>query len=105
MADEPNGIGFTDDELAHQRGQEAESFMKFIQDGEQYFLKLMSQLETEMINSILGLRPMDKELFTVYKAQLEGLYTPLQRVGADIEIGKQAFNRINGIEDENKGIL
>lgn len=102
--DEPKPT-FTDDELSYQKGQEAESYLRSIQEGDQYFLKLMSELEKELINTILGLRATDKESFTVYKAQLEGLYTPIQRVENDILIGKLAWARIQGIEPQKKGIL
>ena len=94
----------TDEEL-HQRGQEAEDFMRSCQEGSQYFLNLMSEIEAEVKNNILSLKPEYQEMFTIYKAQLDGLTVPMMRVIQDIEAGKQAWNRINGIVDETQGIL
>jgi hypothetical protein len=96
---------FTDDELAYQRGQEAEAFMRFCQEGEQYFLKLMESMTAELRQEILDLDPMSTQRFTVLKAQLNGITDPMTRVLSDIMSGKQAWMRINNLEDKTKGIL
>lgn len=96
---------FTDDELQHQRGQEAEAFMRFVQEGEQYFLKTLEKIEGEIKEQIFNLRPWQKEEFTVLKAKLECLYEPMKHVLIDIELGKSAYNRITGTIDTTEGIL
>jgi hypothetical protein len=93
------------DEDMHERGQEAEQFLRFIQDGNQYFLKLMSQLEGELLGRLRSLSPSQRDQFSEVKAQLDGIYEPLHRVHVDIELGKAAWARINGVEDQTQGIL
>lgn len=94
-----------EDEKAHQRGQDAEQFMKFIQDGEKYFLKLLTECETEIANSLLNLSPESTMGFTILQAQRQALYEPLKRVYIDIELGKKAYARLTGTEDKTTGIL
>lgn len=96
---------FTDDELLYQKGQDAESFMRFINEGGKYFLTILTQIENELVNNLLSLSPLQVKDFTVLKSQLECLYAPITRVHQDIELGKQAWNRINGIIDKTQGIL
>ena len=96
---------FTKDELLHREGQEAEAFMRFINEGEKYFLKVLTQIENELVNSIISLNPLQMKEFAVLKSQLECLYSPITRVHQDIELGKMAWDRINGIVDKTKGIL
>jgi hypothetical protein len=93
-----------EDEKSHQIGTEAETFLQFIQ-GENYFLKLMQSLEQDLLSQMMNLRPWQKDEFAVLKAQIENLYEPLKRVHVDIELGKQAFARMNGTEDTTQGIL
>jgi len=96
---------FTDDELQHQRGQDAEAFIRFVHEGEGYFLKTMEQIEAELKEQMLNLRPWQKEEWSILKAKYEALYEPMRRILLDIELGKSAWARISGAEDKMEGIL
>lgn len=96
---------FSDDELAHMKGQEAEAFIRFFDEGTQYFKGVMDSIQQEIKDEIMGLAPHDTEKFTILKAKLEALYDPILRVGQDVLSGKAAWARINGLEDKTMGIL
>jgi hypothetical protein len=96
---------FTEDELTHIKGQDAEQFLLSIQSGSQYFLNLLQEMERELFKQMMDLRPWQKDEFSIIKAQLENLYEPLKRVHLDIQFGKQAFARMNGVVDQTQGIL
>ena len=104
MTEEPTPK-FSDDELAHIRGQEAEAFIRFFDEGTQYFKGVMAALQEEIRDEIMALSPHDTERFTILKARLESLYEPIRRVEQDIYAGKAAWMRINGIVDQKVGIL
>ncbi len=96
---------FTDDELTHMKGQEAEAFIRFFDEGTQYFKGVMADCQKMIVDEIMGLGPHQTEQFTILKAQLDALYIPLRRVYQDVETGKMAWARINGIVDKTMGIL
>ena len=96
---------FSDDELAHIRGQEAESFIRFFDEGTQYFKGVLASIQQEIKDEIMALLPHDTERFTILKARLESLYEPIRRVDQDIYSGKVAWARINGVVDKTEGIL
>ena len=96
---------FTDDELAHMKGQEAEAFIRFFDEGEQYFKGVLDSIQQEIKDEIMGLSPHDTEKFTILKARLESLYDPLRRVEQDAQAGKMAWARLNGIVNRTEGIL
>lgn len=104
MTDEPTPK-FSDDELAHMKGQEAEAFIRFFDEGQQYFKGVMDSIQQEIKDEIMGLSPHETEEFTILKARLEALYDPLRRVEQDIQVGKLAWMKISGIVDQKEGIL
>jgi hypothetical protein len=104
MTDEPKPQ-FTDDELAHMKGQEAEEFIRFFDEGQQYFKGVMASIQEEIKDEIMSLSPHETERFTILKARLESLYDPLDRVAQDIRAGKMAWARMNSIIDKTEGIL
>jgi len=104
MTDEPTPQ-FSDDELAHMKGQEAEAFIRFFDEGTQYFKGVMAALQEEIKDEIMGLAPNQTERFTILKARLEALYDPLRRIDQDVELGKNAYARMTGTEDKKLGIL
>ena len=95
----------SEDEKTHFRGQEAESFIRFFDEGQQYFKGVMDSIQQEIKDEIMGLSPHETEKFTVLKARLESLYVPLERVAQDVRIGKLAWMRMQGIVDRTEGIL
>ena len=95
----------TEDELAHMKGQEAEAFVRFFDEGTQYFKGVMADCQKMIVDEIMGLGPHQTEQFTVLKAQLDALYIPLRRVYQDVESGKMAWARMNGVIDKTQGIL
>jgi hypothetical protein len=93
------------DELLHQKGQEAESFIRSLEEGNKYFYGVLADINQEIMDSIVNLKPSQKDEFSFLKSQLECLYEPIRRIERDIEIGKQAWARMNGVEDKTQGIL
>ena len=93
------------DEQLHQKGQEAEAFIKSLEEGNKYFYGVLADINQGIMDSIVDLKPSQKDEFSFLKSQLECLYEPIRRIQRDIEIGKQAWDRINGTEDKTQGIL
>ena len=102
MTDEPTPQ-FSDDELVHMKGEDAEAFIRFFDEGTQYFKGVLAGLQEEIRDEIMGLAPNQTERFTVLKAKLEALYDPLRRVEQDIEIGRNAWKRMNVIKKMEPG--
>jgi hypothetical protein len=94
----------TEDELLHQKGAEAEDFIKYTEENK-YFIEVMADIQKDLMDRIIGLRPWQKDEFSLLKSQIECLYLPLNRVRVDAELGKQSYNRMNGIVDMTEGIL
>jgi len=94
----------TEDELIHQRGTEAEEFIRYVEENK-YYLGVLEEIQKSIMDSMIGLRPWQKDEFSLLKAQLECLYLPINKVRVDVEMGKQAFNRLNGVVDMKEGIL
>ena len=95
----------SEDELAHMRGQEAEAFVRFFDEGTQYFKGVMADCQKIIVDEIMGLGPHQTKEFTILKAQLDALYIPLRKVYQDVELGKMAYARMTGTEDKTLGIL
>ena len=95
----------TEDELTHMRGEEAEAFVRFFDEGTQYFKGVMADCQKQIVDEIMGLGPHQTQQFTVLKAQLDALYIPLRRVDQDVELGKISYARMTGTEDKTLGIL
>lgn len=95
----------SEDELTHLKGEEAEAFIRFFDEGTQYFKGVLADCQKQIIDEIMGLLPHQTEQFTVLKAQLDALYIPLRKVYQDVELGKMAYARMTGTEDKTLGIL
>ena len=87
----------TEDEQAHLKGEEAEQFIRFFDEGTQYFKGVMADCQKQIVDEIMGLGPHQTEQFTILKAQLDALYIPLRKVYQDVELGKMAWKRMNVI--------
>ena len=57
------------------------------------------------MKQIMSLSPNQKDEFATLKALLDGLDEPLNRVNVDVQLGKAAWNRMNGVVDLTEGIL
>lgn len=90
------------DERAYIRGQEAE---QFLQSGGVYFTKLMEEIRIDLMKELISLSPSQRDEFSALKAVLDNLDEPINRVNADIQLGKNAWERMNGRIDQTKGIL
>lgn len=90
-------------EAAIERGLNAQHFLQFI-DREPYFKMLFQEIDTALINALLGLDPKNTDSFTILQAKRQSLYEPISCVHRDIEIGKRASEEIEGTA-EQKGIL
>ena len=90
-------------EKAIERGLSAQHFLQFI-EREPYFKMLFQEIDSALINAIVGLDPNNKNTFTVLQARRLSLYEPINCVHRDIEIGKRASQELDGAEAQ-KGIL
>lgn len=79
--------------------------MKSLEEGSQYFLRVIESLRMELMKQIMSLSPNQKDEFATLKALLDGLDEPLNRVNVDVQLGKAAWNRMNGVVDLTEGIL
>ena len=93
----------TEDEKLHQIGTEAEGFIKFVEENK-YYSEVLADIQKGIVDTMIGLRPWQKDEFSMLKSQLECLYAPINRVRTDVELGKQAFDRLNGVNKE-EGLL
>ena len=57
------------------------------------------------MKQIMSLSPNQRDEFATLKALLDGLDEPLNTVNVDIQLGKAAWNRMNGVVDQTEGIL
>jgi hypothetical protein len=105
MINQNQNISLNEDELLHQRGQEAEAFIRELEEGNKYFLGVLQGIQQNIVDAMIGLKPLQRDEFTILKAQLECLYEPIRQIHADVLLGKQALDRINGVVDMTKGIL
>ena len=90
-------------EAAIERGLNAQHFLQFI-DREPYFKMLFQEIDSSLINAMLGLDPNNKDAFTVLQSKRLALYEPINYVHRDIEVGKRAAEELEGTQ-EQKGIL
>ena len=82
-------------ENAIERGLNAQHFLQFI-NNEPYFKTLFQEIDSALMNAIMGLDPNNKEAFTVLQAKRMALYEPINCVHRDVEIGKRAMEELNG---------
>lgn len=80
------------------RGQEAEQFLEFLKTDGQYFVKLFEELNNELNTMIAGLDPQNTMAFTVLQAKRLSLYEPLNRVHADVQIGRKAAQELGFLD-------
>lgn len=95
-------INFTGDELRWMRGQQAEEFLRSLEEGGKYFLTLLTTIKEETEEELLGLKPTETEKFSILKAKLDCLYEPMMRVWQDVEVGRIAKQRIDGNIPQNQ---
>jgi hypothetical protein len=86
------------------RGISAQYFLDTLKEGDQYFMKLFEEIDKELNQAIAGLDPSNTTAFTIFQARRQALYEPINRVHADIDIGKRAGELLSGKIEEG-GIL
>jgi hypothetical protein len=79
-------------------GQEAAEFLRVTKDNE-YFNRVLAELDAELTNAMRNLRPEDTMKFTILKAKLDCLYDPMRRIAEDISAGERAKARMDGKEE------
>jgi len=78
------------------RGIEAQRFLQYLNEGEQYFKKIFEEIDRELIEAINGLDPSQQMEFTILQAKRASLYEPIKRVQMDRVIGIEERNRTEG---------
>lgn len=79
------------------RGNDADLFLRFI-DEHKYFLNILKEIEEELANEVLNLKPESKEQFTILQAKRLALLEPLKRIQGDKML-------LNMSKEQPKGIL
>ncbi len=85
-------------------GHQAEDFKQYI-DEHPYFKGLLTRIELEMSRQILSLSPKDTDAFTEMKAEMNGVGQIMNAISGDIYMGQQAYEKLNGLSEEPKGLL
>ena len=85
-------------------GKQAEDFKRYIEE-HPYFKGLLTRIELEMSRQILSLSPKDTDAFTEMRAEMNGVGQIMNAISGDIYLGQRAYEQINGISEEPKGLL
>jgi len=85
-------------------GKQAEDFLKYTQE-HPYFEGLLERVKLELARTILELDPDKTESFTYCRNRMIGVDDVMDAVRGDIFLGTEAFKQLNGVIDENKGML
>lgn len=84
-------------------GKQAEEFNRYINE-HPYFLSLLDRIKLEYSKTILGLRPEEKDRFSLLTQSIIALDDIMNNVRGDIALGADAFSRMNS-EPRIEGIL
>ena len=85
-------------------GKQAEDFLKYTQE-HPYFEGLLERIRLEHARLILDLAPDHHELFAKYRHRMNMIADIMEFVRGDVFLGAEAFKQINGLVDEDKGLL
>lgn len=85
-------------------GKQAEDFKNYI-DEHPYFNGLLERVRMEYARMIFDLDSTQKDEFTRYKQSMEAVGQILNSISGDIYLGQQAYEKLNGISEEPKGLL
>jgi hypothetical protein len=85
-------------------GKQAEDFLKYTQE-HPYFTNLLERVKLEYARRILGLEPIDKNDFTLYRSAMIAIDEIMNSVSGDIYLGAEAFKKLTGVTEEPKGLL
>ena len=87
-----------------QIGKDAEDFKRYIEE-HPYFNGLVERVKLELAKTILELDPDKTESFTYVRSRMIGVDDILNAVSGDIYMGQQAYEKLNGLLEEPKGLL
>ena len=85
-------------------GQEAEDFKRYIEE-HPYFNGLIDRMKLEYVKVLLDLQPDQKDDFCITKSEMRTLDQIPNAISGDIYLGQRAYEQINGISEEPKGLL
>lgn len=87
-----------------QIGKDAEDFKRYI-DEHPYFKGLLERIKLEYARQILELQPQNTQEFTVLRSELSSIDQVMNAISGDIYMGQQAYEKLNGLSEEPKGLL
>ncbi len=85
-------------------GKQAEDFLRYTEENG-YFNRLIERIRLEYASMILELRPSSTEEFTNYRHRMDAIAGIMNSVKGDIYAGQVAYEKINGLSEEPKGLL
>jgi len=86
-------------------GQQAEDFKRYLETNP-YLVQVFERVKLGLFQTIMGLRPIQKDEFTIIKSRLDTLYEPFTVVDHDILAGQRAFQELeSGKPPADGGIL
>ncbi len=85
-------------------GRQAEEFKQYIEE-HPYFNGLIDRMKLEYVRVLLDLNPDQTEEFTITKSEMRTLDQIPNAISGDIYMGQQAYEKLNGLSEEPKGLL
>lgn len=87
-----------------QIGKDAEDFKRYVEE-HPYFNGLLERIKLEYARQILDLQPQSTQEFTVLRSELSSIDQIPNAISGDIYMGQQAYEKLNGLSEEPKGLL
>lgn len=87
-----------------QIGKDAEDFKRYI-DEHPYFNGLIERMRLEYAKMLMELPPTATDEFTNYRQSMDAIAGIMNAVSGDIYMGQQAYEKLNGLSEEPKGLL
>ncbi len=86
-------------------GQQAEECKRYLESNP-YLYQVFERVKMGLFQTIMSLRPVQKDEFMILKGRLDALYEPLAVVDHDILAGQRAFEELEtGKPPSDGGIL
>ena len=85
-------------------GKQAEAFLQYVSD-HPYFEGLLERMKLEYARQILDLSHDQTVAFSSLRSGMAGIDGVMNAVRGDIYLGAEAFKQLEGIIDDNKGLL
>ena len=85
-------------------GKNAEDFKRYI-DEHPYFRELLERVKLEYAKQILSADPLDSHVLMRGRISMIAIEELTNAISGDIYMGQQAYEKLNGLSEEPKGLL